>query len=50
MLDGIERLDDSGTPSGQLEAFQDMVSLRVGPGQAVEESERAEGVSTRPED
>lgn len=35
-LDGMERLEDSGMPSGQLVAFQDMVSLRGGSGRVLE--------------
>lgn len=38
MLDVMSTFEASGTPSGQLEAFHDMVSLRVGPGMAVEEN------------
>lgn len=39
MFDGMERLDDSGTPSGQLVEFQDMVSSRMGNGQAFDRKE-----------
>lgn len=46
MLDGMLTFEASGIPSGQLEAFQDMMSLRVGPRQSVE---GYLGMSTRAE-
>lgn len=40
MLDGMARVEGSGTPSGQLVPFQDIVSLWMGPGWTFEEKKR----------
>lgn len=47
MLEGMSTCEDSGTPSGQLVVFQDMVSLLMRSGLVFEEEDRMEVVKSR---
>lgn len=49
MLEGMSTCEDSGSPSGQLVVFQDMVSLLMRSGRVFEEGDTMEVVKSRSE-